>query len=349
MKASRIRRALTVLTALIGVAVMLSSCALESSAPRTTADGLPVLRVGYLHTLAVDSHMWLGIEEGLFEKHGIAIEPVQFDTGIGLSQALSGGSVDVATMGAVLSNYPAQGVGKVFLANDIEFDTAQLWASPTSGIRSVRDLAGKEVITARGTTAHVYLHNALLAEGVDPASVTIINADMPSAVSAFVSGQVPAVALWVPFDEIVEKELPDATLVSSARDYYPESSILGGWVAGNTFYTQQRGRLSQLTDAWLEINDELVHNRQRALTIIHEAAYADTQSLEDTFRRFEFARLHTNEEWAQMYESGELEQQIGATEQIFVELGGIDQYVDPSEFVDTSIYLNSFNNWKDHS
>ncbi|MFI5715918.1 ABC transporter substrate-binding protein [Nocardia sp. NPDC051750] len=346
MRAPCPRRIVTALFALLGVLTLLTSCALETSGPRTTPEGLPVIKVGYLHTLAVDSHMWLGLEEGLFEKHGVALEPVKFDTGTALSQALSGGSVDVAVMGAVLSNFPAQGVGKVFLANDIEFDTAQLWAAPSSGIRSVADLKGKQVITASGTTAHVFLHNALRAEGVDPSSLKIINADLPSAVSAFVSGQVPAVALWVPFDETVEKQMPDARMVASAKDYYPQSSIVGGWVANNNFHEANPELLSKITGAWLEANDLLINDRQRALTIVHDAAYADSQSLDDTLRRFEFARLYTNDEWAQMYASGDLERQIGNIERIFVEIGGIDRYVDPADFVDTSIYTNSYNNWK---
>ncbi|NEE02504.1 ABC transporter substrate-binding protein [Phytoactinopolyspora halotolerans] len=320
---------------------------MESSAPATSDDGLTVVKVGYLHTVAVDSHMWLGIEEEIFEEHGVELEPIEFDTGTALSQALSGGSVDVAIMGAVLSNFPAQGTGKVFLANDVEFDTAQLWAAPGSGISSVEDLAGKQVITAAGTTAHVYLHNALKQEGVDPSEVRVANADMPSAVTAFVSGQVPAVVLWVPFDKTVMNEMPEAELVSSAKDYYPESSIIGGWVANNDYYDAERETLVKLTRAWLDINDELLADTRAAMTTVHEAAYAESQELEDTLRQFEFARLYDNDTWAQQYESGDLEASIGDVEQIFVELGGIDEFVEPSEFVDTRIYMDAYADWKE--
>jgi NitT/TauT family transport system substrate-binding protein len=49
-----------------------------------------------------------------------------------------GGSLDMLSTGAVISNFPARGQGKVFLINNVEFATAQLWvrerasrASPT--------------------------------------------------------------------------------------------------------------------------------------------------------------------------------------------------------------------------
>ena len=57
-----------------------------------------------------------------------------------------GGSLDMLSTGAVISNFPARGQGKVFLINDVEFATAQLWvredrasrASPTSRARRSR-------------------------------------------------------------------------------------------------------------------------------------------------------------------------------------------------------------------
>ncbi|WP_298329965.1 ABC transporter substrate-binding protein [Haloactinopolyspora sp.] len=328
-------------------AVTVAGCALEDSGPSTSSDGLDVIKVGYLHTVAVDSHLWLGLERGTFEEHGLKIEPVKFDTGIAESQALSGGSIDVAIMGAVLSNFPAQGNGKVVLTNDVEFDTAQLWADPSKGIRSVKDLEGQRIITATGTTAHVYLHNALVANGVDPDSVNIINADMPSAVTAFVSGQVPAVALWVPFDQTVQKEFPEAELVDSAKSYYPEAAILGGWVANNDFHRSNREILDKLAAAWLDINHELVSNPEESMTVVHEAAYAQDQELAETLRQFSFEEVYSNEEWAQQFESGEVERWIGQVEEIFVEVGGIKEYVDPGEFVDADIFLDAYNEWSE--
>lgn len=340
------RRLATLTTGLVAASLTLGGCALENgSASGESDDGNTVVKVGYLHTVAVDSHMWLGIAEGIYDDHGLEIDPIQFDTGLELSTALQGGNVDVAAMGAVLSNFPAQGGSQVFLANDVEHDTAQLWAAPGSGISSVKDLAGKKVLTTEGTTAHVYLHNALKANGVDPDSVTIVNSDMPSAVSAFLSGSAPAVALWVPFDKTVEQEMPEATLVDSAKNYYPEAAILGGWLAGNQFYENERESLDNLTAAWLDINHQLVTDTEASLETVHETAYTEDQTLADTKRNFSFEKVYDNDEWAQMYENGEVEQWIGDVEKVFVEVGGLPEYVEPSEFFDPDIYLDAYAEW----
>jgi NitT/TauT family transport system substrate-binding protein len=326
---------------------LVAGCALESDGAdaEDTSSGLTTVRVGYLHTVAVDSHLWLGIEDGIFEKHGLNVKPVEFDTGVTESDALASGDVDVAMMGAVLSNFPAQGTSKVFLANDVEYDTAQLWSAPGSGIDTVKDLAGKKVMTTEGTTAHVYLHNALKANGVDPDSVEIVNTEMPEAVSGFISGAAPAVVLWVPFDETVEQELPEARMVDSAKSYFPQSAILGGWAANTDFYESDRATLDKLASAWMEINDRLV-NDPEAIERVHRAAYAKDQQLADTKRQFSFEKVFSNERWAQMYRSGEVARWIGQTERTFVEVGGLEEYVDPKEFLDSQIFMNAYDEWK---
>jgi NitT/TauT family transport system substrate-binding protein len=328
--------------------VLVAGCALESDgagAEETDNNGLTTVRVGYLHTVAVDTHLWLGIEDGIFQKHGLKVKPVEFDTGVTESESLASGEVDVAMMGAVLSNFPAQGTSKVFLANDVEHDTAQLWTAPNSGIDTVKDLAGKKVMTTEGTTAHVYLHNALKANGVDPDSVEIVNTEMPEAVSGFVSGAAPAVVLWVPFDKTVEQEMPDARMVDSAKTYYPQSAILGGWAANNDFYESDRATLDKLASAWMEINDTLV-NDPKAIERVHQKAYAKDQKLADTKRQFSFEKVFSNDRWAQMYRGGEVERWIGQTERTFVEVGGLDEYVDPAQFLDSQISMNAYDQWK---
>lgn len=341
---SRLRR-LAVATA--AVSTLLAGCALEnqtgSSAEST--GGLTTVKVGYLHTVAVDAHLWLGLQDGTFREHGLRIKPVPFDTGIEESSALASGDIDVAMMGAVLSNFPAQGGSKVFLANDVEYDTAQLWTSADSGIDSVKDLAGRRVLTTEGTTAHVYLYNALKAHGVEPDSVNIVNTEMPEAVSGFISGAAPAVVLWVPFDQIVKQKLPDAKRIDSAKSYYPKAAILGGWAVNNDYYANEKATLSKLAAAWLDTNDTLVHD-SAAIERVHQAAYAKDQSLADTKRQFSFEKVFANDRWARMYRSGEVERWIGQTENVFVQVGGLEEYVEPQEFLDKNIFLDAYDSWK---
>ena len=132
------------------------------------ARGAAAVSVGYLHTLAVDGQLWLADHMGNFKKEGLEPNFVQFTTGLQLFQAMIGGSIDMLSTGAVISNFPARGQGKAFFMNDVEFATAQLWVNPAMGVSSFKDLQGKKISTTRGTTAHVFLDRALRANGLTP-------------------------------------------------------------------------------------------------------------------------------------------------------------------------------------
>jgi len=101
------------------------------------------LKVGYLHTPAVDGQIWVGQRIGAFAAQDLSLNMVQFTSGLELFQAMIGGSLDVVSTGAVLSNFPARGQGKVFLLNNIEYATAQLWVNDS--IRTLADLKGKRI------------------------------------------------------------------------------------------------------------------------------------------------------------------------------------------------------------
>ncbi len=204
------------------------------------------------------------MDRGTFDKQGLDLELRQFNTGLEIFQALIGGSLDVLATGAVLSNFPARGQGKVFLINDIEVATAQLWVRSDQGIKSFEDLKGKRIATTTGTTAHVFLDKALRANKIDPKEVELVNQTMPAAVTAFISGAVPAVALWVPFNVTVRDKVPGAVKLADASAYYPQAAIIGGWAASNDYYDANKETLAKLIRGWAEANDYIIANSERS-------------------------------------------------------------------------------------
>ncbi|MEW6046783.1 MAG: ABC transporter substrate-binding protein [Bacillota bacterium] len=303
------------------------------------------IRIGYLHTLAVDSHLWLGIERGVFEKYGLQLELTRFNSGVPLMQALAGGSIDVGIMGAVISNFPSRGVGKVFLLNNLEHGTAVIFVQDESGIYSVRDLNGRKVTTTRGTTADVLLYIALQKAGVKYTDVNVINMDMAAAVSAFIAGASDAVSTWWPFDLYIMKNRPTARKLTQAGDYFPDAAIAGGWVASNRFYERERPTLVKLARAWLEVNELLLNDTDRSLKTIQQAAYPelDYEELLDGFRK---EKVFRNEEWAGMYRDGRAAKWIGQVEEVFMRLGAFTDWVPPERFFDPSVYLEAYEAYK---
>src|SRR4029079_2567105 len=113
-------------------------------------------------------------------------------------------------------------------------------------------------------TAHVFLDTALRANNVDPKEVELVNQTMPAAVTAFISGAVPAVALWVPFNVTVRDKVPGATMLADASAYYPKAAIIGGWAAANDYYEPNKETLAKLIRGWADGNEYNIAQRKEA-------------------------------------------------------------------------------------
>ncbi len=298
------------------------------------------VRVGYLHTVAVDGQIWTGIDRGSFDRQGLDFEMKQFNTGLEIFQALIGGSLDVLATGAVLSNFPARGQGKVFLINDIEVATAQLWVRPDQGIKSFADLKGKRIATAVGTTAHVFLDRALKANRIDPKDVELLNQPMPAAVTAFISGAVPAVALWVPFNITVRDKVPGAVKLADASAYYPQAAIIGGWAARNDYYAGNKEVLGRIAKGWAEANDYIIANSEAALKQLQANHYGQVP-LADIQEQFRAQKMFSSKEWKRLYADGTVTNWLQQSTDFFMANAGVTSFTKASDYFDPKIYLDA--------
>ena len=299
------------------------------------------IRVGYLHTLAVDGQMWLAQHLGAWERNNLEPDFKQFTTGLELFQAMVGGSIDMLSTGAVISNFPARGQGKMFAVNCVEFATAQLWVRGDQGVNSFADLKGKRIATTTGTTAHVFLDNALRANKLDPAKdVEIVNQRMAEAVTSFISGAVPAVALWVPFNVTVRDKVPGAKKLVDASAYYPQAAIVSGWAASNDFHAKNREVLQRVVRAWAEGNQMLVSRPDEALAILQKQHYPQVP-LPDLKEQFGAQKVFSNAEWRKLYSDGTVTGWLQQVTDFFVRFGNIQNAVPAKQYFDPSIYLDT--------
>jgi len=305
------------------------------------AQGATKIRVGYLHTLAVDGQLWLADHLGAWKKNGLDPEFRQFTTGLEIFQAMVGGSIDMLSTGAVISNFPARGQGKMFMCNAVEFATAQLWVNPGMGVSSFADLKGKRIATTTGTTAHVFLDNALRANKLDPAKdVEVLNQRMAEAVTSFISGAVPAVALWVPFNVTVRDKVPGAKKLVDASAYYPQAAIVSGWAASNEFHAKNREVLQRVVRAWAEGNDMLVNRTDEALAILQKDHYKQVP-LPDLKEQFGAQKVFSNADWRKQFADGTVTKWLQQVTDFFVKFGNIQNPTPASQYFDPKIYLDT--------
>jgi NitT/TauT family transport system substrate-binding protein len=298
------------------------------------------IRVGYLHTLAVDGQMWLADHLGAWPKHGLEPEFKLFTTGLELFQAMIGGSLDMLSTGAVISNFPARGQGKMFLANCVEFATAQLWVREDQGVRSFADLKGKRIATTAGTTAHVFLDTALKANNISPKDVELLNQRMSEAVTSFISGAVPAVALWVPFNITVRDKVPSAKKLVDASAYYPQAAIMSGWATTADYHTRNREILMRVVKAWNEGNAYLVGKTDEALDLLQKKNYPQVP-LADLKEQFQAQKAFPAEEWRKLFADGTVTKWLQQVTDFFVTSGNIVNPVPASQYFDPSLFLEA--------
>ena len=251
-----------------------------------------------------------------------------------------GGSLDVLSTGAVVSNFPARGQGRVFLLNNIEYATAQLWVRDDA-VKSIADLKGKQIATTTGTTAHVFLDRALRSAKLDPAKdVQIVNQRMAEAVTSFVSGAVPAVALWVPFDVTVKQKVANARKIVDASAFFPEAAIMGGWAARNDFYDANKPALAQLVAGWVEVNDSMLANFDGAAETLQKTQYKDVP-LADFRDSMKFSKYYTSAEWRKLYADGTATKWLQQVTDFFAVAGNIASPVPAATYFDPQLYLQT--------
>ncbi len=298
------------------------------------------IRVGYLHTLAVDGQMWLADHLGAFEKHGLEPEFKLFQTGLEIFQAMIGGSLDVLSTGAVISNFPARGQGKMFLANAVEFATAQLWVREDQGIKTVADLKGKRIATTAGTTAHVFLNTALKANNMAAGDIELLNQRMPDAVTSFISGSVPAVALWVPFNITVRDKVPGAKKLVDASAYYPQAAIMSGWATTADFHGKSRDVLVRVVKAWSEGNEYLTAKSDEALEVLQKKHYPQVP-LADFKEQYAAEKAFPVAEWRKLYGDGTVTNWLQQVTDFFASTGNIPNPIPASQYFDPSIFMDA--------
>jgi NitT/TauT family transport system substrate-binding protein len=311
-----------------------------------SAIGLPALaesktriRVGYLHTLAVDGQIWLSDHLGAWARNGLEPQFQEFKTGLELFTAMASGDIQMLATGAVISNFPARGQGKMFLVNSIEYATAQLWVREEAGIKQVSDLRGKRVATTFGTTAHVFLDLALRENGMNSTELELQNQGMPDAVNAFISGEVPAVVLWVPFNIAVREKVPRARKLLDAGAYYPGAAIVGGWATTSAYFASNREVLTRVIRAWTEGNDMLIARTNEALEILHKDYYQQVPE-RDLKEQFGAERVFPTAVWRQLYGNGTVTKWLQQVSDFFVRFAKIGNPVSAAEYFDPSVFIS---------
>lgn len=180
------------------IVVLLAGC---SSTEEETDSGLPKeVTIGIIR---VPNDKQVAISNGYFEKYfedkGIETKILFFDSGVAANQALSSGSIDFAEMGytnsvvALATGIPVE----LIWIHEVLGSNEALVANKDSGIKEVKDIAGKKVATPFSSTSHFSLLKAAEDAGVE-SDVQLLDMETSDIVAAWERGDLDAAYTWEP-------------------------------------------------------------------------------------------------------------------------------------------------------
>jgi ABC-type nitrate/sulfonate/bicarbonate transport system substrate-binding protein len=180
-----------------------------------TAVASPVLALA--HTPS-----FVGVEKGLFLKHGLDLKLKILGSGQEVAKAMQAGEIQFGA--AAYSNFPIalergfkakMVVGVIGDATSLFYDeNLAVVSRPGSGIRAPEDLAGKRVGLVMGGTGDEYLRVLLRKHHVSAERLQLLNVPAGNHLAAIQNATVDAISAWEPFPTLVLDRVKGSALVA---------------------------------------------------------------------------------------------------------------------------------------
>ncbi len=218
--------------ALMAVGMIAVACA-PASAPRAAspATGAPAAATAsapLTATMAVANNLnhvvaFVGVEKGIFLKHGLDLKLKVLSTGAEINKALQAGEAQFG--GASVTNTPLareQGLPLISIVgwmNDATTaysdDPLTITARKEAGIGAgeLDRLVGKKVGLVIGGTGDEYLRLLMKKRGISADKVQFINVQPGNQIAAMQNGSVDVTATWEPYGVWILEKIPASTLV----------------------------------------------------------------------------------------------------------------------------------------
>jgi NitT/TauT family transport system substrate-binding protein len=208
-------------------------------------------------------------EDGVFQKAKLPVDLKWFDGYTESISALTAGQIDAnsQTLGDTLSSATGGADAVIVLVNDNSTGNDKVIVR--EGINSIADLKGKKVAAEEGTVDHFLLLQGLKKAGLSPKDIKFVPLETGKAATAFVGGQVDAVAVFAPFTTQALKLKGSKELFSSKA--FP-GAISDHLVFNRKFVDANPEKVQAMVDAWFATLDYIKANPDKANTIMAKRA-----------------------------------------------------------------------------
>lgn len=192
-------------------------------------------------------------KKGYFEAENLDVQLVQFTSGATELAAMASGDIDVGYLGVGAHVFAPQGQC-VVLALDSTDVSGEILTRADSGIKTMKDLKGKQVAISSGTTSELVLAMALKLNDMSRDDVTMVNMDAAAKVTAFLNGQIAAISIESPYTDQIRAKLgkENVLTLSGSADFLPDAVFTNSWVTTNKFLSAHPDLVERFMRAWLK-------------------------------------------------------------------------------------------------
>lgn len=238
----------------------------------------------------------------LDEKNGVAIKfeertPDAYTAQFNSGEFQLGGSASLLTVGLA----DTRGVKVTYLFNLFDFWGAVV--TSRADVRTLRDLEGKDMAAAKGTTNYVMFDWFARQLGADPAKFSVINTATPGLIGYALADRAAAVQLWEPaYTTLLSKKSDmrtiDLAIADSWKKFTGSRNIPYLGVAAHIDWVEKNQKLvPKLYATYKEAADWVTaHPEEAAKLIAAKGTPDDQKAIAELIRAND--RLGMNVQWA---------------------------------------------------
>jgi NitT/TauT family transport system substrate-binding protein len=243
-----------------------------TSTGQAAGKDLKTVKVGYVAYTGI-APTQLGIDKGIFAKHGLKLETSQADNPAAVAAQVLSGHLDVGfatttfLATAASKGAPLQAIAAVDGLIDPKDAASGIVVKQGSSIKSPKDLTGKKVaVVALGSELDLLMRVVVDRDGGDSKKVQAVQIPFPQMQAALKSGRVDAIVTTEPFFS-ASKNAGGQVVSEPEVAVLPNGSVTA-YVASKKFINSDADTVKAFSEAMAESLDYAKAHKDQALAVI---------------------------------------------------------------------------------
>ncbi len=278
---------------------------------------------------------WIAKKRGFFEKHGLDVSIVNFQTDGDRDSALIAGRTDVSnepTNGIIRFDSTGKADLKALILEDASLGADAVLAK--KGIDSPKQLVGKTVAFEQGTTSDLLIHYLLQRNHIPFDKIKVVNAPAANAGTLLIAGKVDVAVTYEPYISNATSGRGGAKGIHVLYSSKQAPGLISDYLAATSKWLgTHKPVVKQLVAAWSDSMRYFQTHRSDAIAIMAAGVGAKPADLTSTLSG---VKLYTIAENQRLYASGALKRQYDGIGQTMRSQGVIKRLTPFSRVVDFS-------------